>query len=548
MSYTLTQIIAQVHHPVLRYDKTLPNYLSTSPISYYIRWACVFLYLICIPSALAIHTKKRKKKDVYFYIHALQNHQSTKADRRKAVKNLTDLAHPDSIDCLVYVAKDDKDTFVKRHATRALSKIQDPRTVDTLIEIMKNEKDQSVRMEATKSLGMIIDKRVVQPLICRVKEEQNSIVRRYAVTSLTKQGDKRGIAVLAYAAKYDKSEIVRRYANRGLKTLADSSDVKAILKSITRNKNTDHLQKELVISLKNKGKKQRKKPRTMSLSYSKWNIFWKYELMDKDNPDTSSVGFWIDALQNSKSTYVQKKSALALRSIKMPISLSVLMDTFATSSDQGVRRSTIRAIKSLKDAKALELFINSLKEDKDATIRIYAAKGLKYLYEFLKQLEDQYDQWISKPENYDIEKKEMYVRMLQQYEKKAIEALIYALESDRDNQVKISCITTLRALKAKQAKFVLIDCIKNSKNTRLRYEALRAIQTISPSRDIHAKRSIISRSNKHRNNHASMINKDNSSSDSDGDNDGTKEVRRDIQFKIAAAVIVGAVVAVGSVI
>src|SRR2546430_5680448 len=82
---------------------------------------------------------------------------------------------------------------VRLHAVEALGRIKSPESVEPLLRVLFNDRDTAVRVDAARSLGEIGDARAVEFLVTAMTDLD---VRPQAVEALGKIGDRRAVPSL----------------------------------------------------------------------------------------------------------------------------------------------------------------------------------------------------------------------------------------------------------------------------------------------------------------------------------------------------------------
>ncbi len=114
-----------------------------------------------------------------------------KAVREEAATALAAIGEA-AIPCLVQALKHD-DWLVRLHAVESLGKARSPHTVEPLLSVLFNDRDSSVREDAVRALGEIGDARAVDHLCVTMREPS---LRTVAVEALGRIGNPCAVPIL----------------------------------------------------------------------------------------------------------------------------------------------------------------------------------------------------------------------------------------------------------------------------------------------------------------------------------------------------------------
>ncbi|HEU4683701.1 MAG TPA: HEAT repeat domain-containing protein [Nitrospira sp.] len=164
--------------------------------------------------------------------------KAVREEAAMALAAIGDAAVPSLISALAHA-----DWLVRLHAVEALGRMRSPASVDPLLSVLFNDRDTAVREDVVRALGQIGDERAVEFLVVTMKEPG---LRPLAVEALGQIGDRRAVPILIKVVegtdqpmesrvvagcgdRWDEEMVTRGAAVRALGMLGDDAAISALL-------------------------------------------------------------------------------------------------------------------------------------------------------------------------------------------------------------------------------------------------------------------------------------------------------------------------------
>jgi HEAT repeat protein len=299
------------------------------------------------------------------------------AVRVAAAKALSGISylHPDAVSSLI-AALQDSDVAVRKHAVQALASVRAAEAAEPLVPLLKDS-DPSMRRLIAATLGDLANAKVADPLFDLLKDEDQA-TQQAAAIALGKLGDERASDSLVQALGTDEvgirveaarimGELKKQGAIPHLKLKLDQDVAPAVRAAAAislGNFALPELGETLVKALKQDQSAEVRSAAASALGTLK---------------DQAYLQTMIDALQKEGEEEVVRGSLIeALAGIGGKPVVDALITILDDPSDN-LRLSAIQALEDMQDPAATEPLSKVLRQDPDATVRLYAAQALTYL-------------------------------------------------------------------------------------------------------------------------------------------------------------------------
>lgn len=275
-------------------------------------------------------------------------------DKLKKEKIRAEKIRAEKVEPLIVALRENSNTIVRYEAAIALGEIGDKRAVEPLIVALGDEKDK-VRRVAAIALGEIGDKRAVMPLITALEEELKRAkdkrwhFLRNAARLLGQIGDNRAVEVLIVLLKMNK--IGDEYFN-GTEKLMNSVAAIAL-----GNIGDERAVEPLIASIKEEGQ----------LRQSADSSCFAAEALGKIKNPKSVESLIFIALENTYYPKVRDKSRSLLLQMEDPRAVEVYIDIIKNSNSSEMRIKAAKILTDSKDPKAVKvqaLVLNIIEEER----------------------------------------------------------------------------------------------------------------------------------------------------------------------------------------
>ncbi len=266
---------------------------------------------------------------------------------------------------------------IRRAIASALGKIADRRTVPSLIDALGREPSPDVRYEIVNALGSIKDPRAGPSLAGELAKDSKSFVRAAAARAMGDINDRNGLPHLLEALGNDNAASVRGNAAEALGKIKDPQAVPSLVRALGNDREAT-VRGKAAEALGNFDDPEIVSPLVDALGRKEnqdYSVYTKLvpSLLKRKDPRVAMA--FIEALKIG-GPGVREEAAKALRAIKEPRAVVPLVDALMKDPVPSVRRNAADALSGYGDRQAVRPLMEALKTDRDETVRSMAAFAL----------------------------------------------------------------------------------------------------------------------------------------------------------------------------